>query len=125
MRCAADWPVRSVFRTVSLPQGGAQVLGANLKCSESRALGGLPIDVPDQDSTRRWGRRRGFPNHVRLCEASAEHSQQCAEFPLLRNRGLGPLAVRLTPHASMPTRQAGSAAKNSNSFAHGASSPAF
>jgi hypothetical protein len=25
----------SVFRTVSLPQGGRQVLGANLKCSES------------------------------------------------------------------------------------------
>src|SRR5262245_58245827 len=27
------------------------------------------------------------------CHASAEHFQQCAEFPLLRNRGLGPLAV--------------------------------
>jgi hypothetical protein len=41
MRCAADWPVRSVFRTVSLPQGGAQVLGANLKCSESKRAGPL------------------------------------------------------------------------------------
>ena len=30
----------------SLPQGGPQVLGANLKCSESRALGGLPLNVP-------------------------------------------------------------------------------
>jgi hypothetical protein len=27
------------------------------------------------------------------CQASAEHFQQCAEFPLLRNRGLGPLAM--------------------------------
>jgi len=27
------------------------------------------------------------------CQASAEHFQQCAEFALLRNRGLGPLAV--------------------------------
>ena len=32
-----------------------------------------------------------------LCEASAEHSQQCAEFLLLRNRGLGPLAVTVLP----------------------------
>ena len=28
-----------------------------------------------------------------LCQASAEHFQQCAEFLLLRNRGLGALAV--------------------------------
>jgi len=28
-----------------------------------------------------------------LRQASAEHLQQCVEFPLLRNRGLGPLAV--------------------------------
>jgi len=28
-----------------------------------------------------------------LCQATAEHFQQCAEFALLRNRGLGPLAV--------------------------------
>jgi hypothetical protein len=28
-----------------------------------------------------------------LCQASAEHSQQCAEFLPLRNRSLGPLAV--------------------------------
>ena len=27
------------------------------------------------------------------CHASAEHFQQCAEFPLLRNRGLGAFAV--------------------------------
>ena len=32
-----------------------------------------------------------------LYQASAEHSQQCAEFPLLRNRGLGPLAVTVLP----------------------------
>jgi hypothetical protein len=30
-------------------------------------------------------------------QASAEHFQQCAEFPLLRNRGLGPLAVTVLP----------------------------
>ncbi len=33
---AADWPVRSVFRTSSLPQGGLHVLGADLNRSESR-----------------------------------------------------------------------------------------
>jgi hypothetical protein len=33
---AAGWPVRLFFRTSSLPQGGPQVLVANLKCSESR-----------------------------------------------------------------------------------------
>src|SRR5262245_42317181 len=27
--------------------------------------------------------------HACSCQASAEHFQQCAEFPLLRNRGLG------------------------------------
>jgi hypothetical protein len=30
-------------------------------------------------------------------QASAEHFEQCAEFPLLRNRGLGPLAVTVLP----------------------------
>jgi hypothetical protein len=30
-------------------------------------------------------------------QASAEHFEQCAEFLLLRNRGLGPLAVTLLP----------------------------
>ena len=30
-------------------------------------------------------------------QASVEHFQQCAEFPLLRNRGLGPLAVTVLP----------------------------
>src|SRR5215467_8083180 len=39
---AADWPVRPVFRRFSLPQGGRQVLGAELKCSESKR-GGLPL----------------------------------------------------------------------------------
>ena len=33
------------------------------------------------------------------CQASAEHFQQCAEFLLLRNRGLGPLAVMVLPIA--------------------------
>src|SRR5262245_12376074 len=30
-------------------------------------------------------------------QASAEHFEQCAEFPLLCNRGLGPLAVTRPP----------------------------
>jgi hypothetical protein len=30
------WRRRSVYRTLNLPQGGPQVLGAKLKCSESR-----------------------------------------------------------------------------------------
>ena len=34
-----------------------------------------------------------------LCQASTEHLQQCAEFLLLRNRGLGPLAVTVLPIA--------------------------
>ena len=36
-------------------------------------------------STARW--------RTDSCQASAEHFQQCAESPPLRNRGLGPLAV--------------------------------
>ena len=32
-----------------------------------------------------------------LGQASAEHFQQCAEFPLLRNRGLSALAVTVLP----------------------------
>src|SRR5262245_28848848 len=35
--------------------------------------------------------------HACSCQASAEHFQQCAEFPLLRNRGLGALAVTVLP----------------------------
>ena len=35
-----------------------------------------------------------------LCQASAEHFQQCAEFLPLRNRGLGPLAVTMLPHCA-------------------------
>ncbi len=36
-------------------------------------------------------------NHAKLCEANAEHFLQSAEFLLLRNRGLGPLAVTVLP----------------------------
>ena len=32
-----------------------------------------------------------------LCQTSAQHFQQCAEFLPLRNRGLGPLAVSILP----------------------------
>ena len=35
-----------------------------------------------------------------LCQASAKHSQQCAEFLALRNRGLGRLAVTVLPFRS-------------------------
>src|SRR5260370_32517651 len=51
-----------------------------------------------------------FHQHVAMCcvarstcsslrsdQASAEHFQQCAEFLLLRDRGLGPLAVTVLP----------------------------
>jgi len=34
-----------------------------------------------------------------LCQASAEHFEQCAKFLPLRNRGLGPLAVTALPIA--------------------------
>jgi hypothetical protein len=43
------------------------------------------------------GSTEGCPNHTRLCQASPEHFQQCAEFPLLRNRGLRALAVTVLP----------------------------
>jgi hypothetical protein len=43
-------------------------------------------------STIEGGRTR-----VCSCQASAEHFQQCAEVPPLRNRGLGPLAVPELP----------------------------
>jgi hypothetical protein len=39
----------------------------------------------------------GLPKPCELCQAVAEHFQQCAESPLLRNRGLGPLAVTVLP----------------------------
>jgi len=35
-----------------------------------------------------------------LCQATAEHFQQCAEFALLRNRGLGALAVTVFAHSA-------------------------
>jgi len=38
---------------------------------------------------------RACPDVTHLSQASAEQFQQCAEFLLLRNRGLGPLAVFL------------------------------
>jgi hypothetical protein len=44
------------------------------------------------DSSRERG-STAFLDFMYSCQASAEHFQQCGEFPLLRNRGLGPLAV--------------------------------
>ena len=40
-------------------------------------------------STARW--------RTDSCQANAEHFQQCAEFALFRNRGLGSLAVTILP----------------------------
>ena len=97
MRCAADWPVRSVFRTSSLPQGGPQVLGANLKCSESEALGGLPLNMPPTPTEDSGSCLRRHSIFMYLCQASPEHFEQRAEFLPLRNRGLGPLAVPELP----------------------------
>jgi hypothetical protein len=39
----------------------------------------------------------GLPKPRELCQAVAEHFQQCAESPLLCNRGLGALAVTVLP----------------------------
>src|SRR6516164_5347351 len=41
----ADRPVRSVFRTSNLGQRGRQVLGADLKCSESRRRAALNVSL--------------------------------------------------------------------------------
>ena len=48
------------------------------------------------DSSRARG-GTALPDFTYSCQASAEHFQQCAEFLLLRNRGLGPLAVTVLP----------------------------
>ena len=53
---------------------------------------------------RLGGHRGGLHNHALFdfrcsCQASAEHFQQCAEFLLLRNRGLRALAVTVLPIA--------------------------
>jgi len=37
------------------------------------------------------------PDFTYSCQASAEHLEECAEFSLLRNRGLAPLAVAVLP----------------------------
>jgi hypothetical protein len=75
---AADWPVRSVYRTPSLPQGGPQVLGANLKCSES----GLALPGHPKDNTPRYGRRLlPFGISVQLvspCVSNAARSTEAA-----------------------------------------------
>jgi hypothetical protein len=44
------------------------------------------------DSSRERG-STAFLDFTYSCQTSAEHSQQCAEFLPLRNRGLGSLAV--------------------------------
>jgi hypothetical protein len=48
------------------------------------------------DSSRARG-GTAFFDFTYSCQASAEHFQQCAEFLLLGNRGLSPLAVTVLP----------------------------
>jgi hypothetical protein len=48
------------------------------------------------DSSRARG-GTAFLDFTYSCQAGAEQFQQCAEFLLLRNRGLGPLAVAVLP----------------------------
>jgi hypothetical protein len=50
------------------------------------------------DSSRARG-STAFLDFTYSCQASAQYFQQCAEFPLLRNRGLGPVAVAVLPIA--------------------------
>ena len=78
-RCVAPptGPCAQSFAPSSLPQGGPQVLGANLKCSESEACGGLPLNVPDQDSTWRWGRRRGLPKPREIMSGHRDQGPEC------------------------------------------------
>jgi hypothetical protein len=71
-----------------MPRKRPQVLGVDLNRSESRRRAGCPSMVPAQ-----------APNFTYSCQASAEHLEECAEFSLLRNRGLGPLAVAVLPIA--------------------------
>ena len=52
-------------------------------CHRSRSLPSRHLNMVPRIRIRRQG----------SCHASAEHFQQCAEFLLLRNRGLGTLAV--------------------------------
>jgi hypothetical protein len=66
----------------------------------NRGVDGLPLDVPltltriTHDDGVDGGAAQ---NHARLCQASAEHFQKCAELPLLCNRDLGPFGVTVLP----------------------------
>jgi hypothetical protein len=55
----------AVFRTSSLPQGDPQVLGANLKCSES----GLALPGHPKNSTPRYGRTAALRDFDPACIA--------------------------------------------------------
>src|SRR5262249_40656004 len=56
--------------------------GVDLNCSESRRRTACPSMMPAQ-----------APDLTYSGQASAEHFEQSAEFALLRNRRLGPIAV--------------------------------
>src|SRR5215831_20118926 len=60
--------------------------------------GGPAVPVSNARSAPQHGASDSY-SAARLGQASAKHFQQCAEFPLLRNRGLRPLAVTVLPIA--------------------------
>jgi hypothetical protein len=55
----------------------------------------VPLGAEHWSGERSVGLARGAPTYSH--QAGAEHFQQCAEFLLLRNRGLGPLAMTVLP----------------------------
>ena len=55
-----------------------------------------------------------------LGQASAEHFEHCAEFLLLRNRGLGPFAVTVLP-IPLARRSAAAASRDGDGARRGES----
>jgi hypothetical protein len=90
-------PAVPVYRRLRMPWKRQQVLGADLNRSESRRRAASPSMMPAQ-----------APDFTYSCQASAEHFEQCDEFPLLR---IGPLAVTVlsVPLARRAAATAGTA----------------
>src|SRR5262245_35628555 len=68
----------------------------------TRWLNGEPHRQRENLLDRPDGHKRACTSpslHACSCQAGAQHFQQCAEFLLLRNRGLGPLVVSVLPIA--------------------------
>jgi hypothetical protein len=51
------------------------------------------LEIGGLHPRQHWGGGLQSRASTSSCQPSAEHFEQCAKFPLLRNRGLGPLAV--------------------------------